>query len=374
MIEQMVPPGSGADHTTSSYFPTPVDIDRSFFMPETPGYDSLVSPIVDLSLDALQMRPNPSYAHYLKMHKVMVGQKGAQELEVIHNNLRHEKQPRYLSVAGSAAVEVALVQQQKSSKQRLALIDSARDCWRQAIETQRAFNAAGPEHMVEHSVPYRLALNLAMSSLLEDLVTGYVRRATCKSTFLDCLNVAQASLVQSHLLARDGDMAGAADHVGFGYEANALLAFNRYYAGTRFIIPAFDRADSGHYYGRQTHDLMMVEQSYGTIESATPIEVKSAAGVKDRQRYGALLVRGKMHLSAPNRWVPRYTLEAIAACYDKDANPEEEYIAHSVTGLFRDMVKDYKSGEPLADVVHSRNGTGFRDKTLVVQNYPGLVA
>jgi hypothetical protein len=373
-IERLVPPGSNTDLLMSSHLPAP-DYVRGFLVPETPGYDSLVTPLQPIPDEAFRFSPSHAYSHYLKMHKVLVGRQGAVQLETIHDQLSGEWLPRYLSAAGSAAVEAALVRTDHSEQQRLALVDKGVVCWHRAIAVQRAFNAEGQEHVIEHSAPHRLALNIAVVPLLRGLITETIPEAVNKAVFHDCLNIAQANLIQNSLLAAAGDVSGAADHLGLGYELNALLSFNRRYAtGRRFMVPAFDRSDSGHHHSRQTHDLVELTHRRGRILMATPVEIKSTAGLRQRQRYGALLVRGKMHLSAPNQCAPRPTLEAIAACYEGTATRSQRRTSHTITEQLVSMIRDYQAGDVLADVVHSRNGTGFRDKTLVVQNYPGLAA
>jgi hypothetical protein len=179
-------------------------------------------------------------------------------------------------------------------------------------------------------------------------------------------------MIQLDLAARAGDGDGIAEHYGFAYECNAILSLNRALSNRWFAIPAIARADSGHHHNRQTHDISVVRQKWGELQSVVPVEIKSHASLKDRQRYEALLVRGKMHLTIENLHSPRFTLEAIAAVYEGDATPRQRTIADSVTKQFMSMLRDYYAGERNDSVASSRSVTSFHDKSLVVEKYPGL--
>jgi len=342
------------------------------------GYAALMEPRDPFIFEEFSFSPNRAYDHYLRMHKVFVGERGGEQLERIYEELRDEEMPRYLSAAGWAAAESALVRSSKPINERLALLEQGVACWQRALGRQRDWNEDAPDCLIEYSAPYRAALDIAVSPLLAHMIRGYVPKQACQSVFLECLNIAQSNAVRIRLMEKEGDMLGLADHLGFGYECNALLAFNRpinrRYSATRFAIPSMVRSDSGHYYDQQTHDLVIIEQDRGSIKRVTPVEIKAAASNHDRLRYKALIIRGKMHLSVPGKFKPGDTLAAITACYEGNASLEERKIAEGMSQQMHGMFGDYCAGPQLEDFASARSKTVFHDNTRVVANFPGLLA
>lgn len=341
--------------------------------PEALGYVALMAPQEEYEFTGVSFSPNPAYEQYLRMHKVFVGQRGAMQLEAMHAALQNEEMPRYLSAAGWAAAEAALVRTNRPTEERLELLDAGIDCWRRALESQRNFNADAPYCLVECAAPYRMALDLAIAPLLRHMIAGYVPRDVCKQVFADCLNVAQANAVRLNLMVKEGNIEGVAEHSGFGYECNALLAVNRRLAATRFVIPSMIRSDSGYYHSQQTHDLLIIRQEHGHIQQVTPVEIKASASNRDRARYKALLVRGKMHLSVEGKFKPEDTLQAITAVYEGTATRAEKDIAEGVTSQMLSMFNDYCAGEDDTEVASTRSLTVFHKNTKVVANHPGLL-
>jgi hypothetical protein len=340
----------------------------------SPGYDALTDrqAYAESPYEGLSFAPNPAYESYLRMHKVFVGQAGGEQLEQVHQNLRGESLPRYLDVAGWAAAEAALVDAERPATQRVDMINQAVGCWRRALGMQQQLNVHAPAYMAEYAVPHRMALNIAVAPLLKGIVVGNVTEAICEQVFLDCLNIAQSNVVQLKLMSKENHIDGIAEHIGFGYECNALLALNRFTSPTWFAIPSMARSDSGHHYREQTHDLLLIRQKWGHIKSVIPVEVKAKASLRDRERYKALLVRGKMHLSVPGKCTPRDTLDALAAVHQGTATKQEAALLENVSGRFMDMISDYYAGKRLGRVATQRTVTLFRDNGFVVANHPGL--
>lgn len=316
-----------------------------------------------------EFSPNSNYERYLRMHKVLVGRRGAEQLEAVHASLSQETLPSYLDVAGWAAAEVALIRSDKPIDERQLLLDSARSCWWRAMDIQKYLNAAEIECMTEYAFPYRMALDIAVVPLLEGIVRGEVAPEVRESVFQDCLNIAQSNLVRLQLMNMEGNVEGIGEHYGFGYECNAVLGHNRMLDENEFAIPAMARSDSGHYYEDQTHDLLHIRLNDGRIESIIPVEIKSHTSKRDRDRYKALLVRGKIHLSRYGMHQPIDTLHTIGAAYEGVATPEETGIAEEVTDRFKRMIQDYRAGEKLGDVATARSVTAFHDNQVVVANH-----
>lgn len=337
------------------------------------GYDALQLPFDTPRMPLhVSFAPNAAYGRYFRMHKVLVGDSGAQQLEAIHEDLEDEFLPRYLVASASAAAESALVRRGTSVENRLGLLDRAVQAWQRSIVNQQWLNEHGPEHFRDHALPYRSALDIAVVPLLRGVVQGDVTDEQVESSFRDSLQIAQLNALRIEIMAKAGDRKAVSEHTGFGYECNALLAFNRQFSHSWFMIPAMARCDSGMEYNESTHDLLVVHQKHGAILSATPAEIKASASRADRNRYNALLVRGKMHLAVPGKYTPRYTLEAIAACYEGRAGAADQAIADGVTGRLSDMVRDYYAGDMLGPAATWHTLTSFRDGTVVAQNHPGL--
>ncbi len=349
------------------------------FWPDLPrGYDLLTAPQSHASgataeQQTLHFTPNPAYDRYLRIHKVLVGPKGADLLVDIHDSLSQETMPRYLAAAGWAATEAALVQTNKSTDQRLELLRSGVECWTTAIDTQKGFNDKTDQpYLIEPSLPHRMALDVACAPLFAGIVQGDVEKSVCEEVFTDCLNIAESNAVRINLASRDNNIDAVADHLGLGYECNAILSFNRRMRPNWFATPSTVRSDSGYYHPRQTHDVQVINQNWGAIKSVTPVEIKSAASARDRSRFSALIVRGKMHLSVEGKFGPDQTLGALAAAYSGVQTAEQANIAATVGERMLDMVKKYQEGGATVDFAPMRSATAFHDHTRVSALYPGI--
>lgn len=325
------------------------------------------------SFELLSFAPHPAYEQYLKMHKVFVGPQTAMVLETVHAQLSEESLPRYLSVAGWAAAESALVQTSATSQKRLELLDAAVDCWDRAARNQMLLNQGDRPYLVEHSAPYRSALDIAVAPLLRGIIEGDVSEPVMERVFEDCLEIAVANAEAYSEALNRVDHEAIADHTGFGYECNALLALNRLKIKTWFAVPALARSDNGHHYPEQSHDLSIIRQKWGDIKNVIPVEIKSAANARAKRRYKSLLVRGKMHLSEPGKYLHTETLAAIAAAHSGIATKSELKIANQASEKFIEMLRDYRSGEVLGSIATDRSVTTFRDNSLVVAKHPGLL-
>lgn len=318
----------------------------------------------------LSFTPHPDYATYLKIHKVLVGPVTAQKLERVHQNLAHEELSRYLSVAGWAAAEAALAQPDKSARCRNTLLEQTNDCWTRALENQLAWNDRGNREIAEHSAAYRYALDLAHLPLLQAMVSGNITEAIRKSVALDVLNICEANIVQMNLALKAHDQAAVSDHVGFGHEGNGILAFHSLNSSSLIVIPSSARADSGHHHPNQTHDLLAIQQKWGHIIDMTPIEIKSQVSQRDRARYKALLVRGKMHLSIEGKYSPEHTLQAFSAFFNGTQTKDEKKITDHARRTILDLFWLYKKGNKLADFAGKDSACTYREASSVHKAYP----
>lgn len=362
---------------------TALSQNRQLQTPATGGNFPLVNPEYSLGqvprtaeeicmADHTDYLQHQAFGKYMRMHKVLVGRSGAEELEDIYHNLKNEPAPRLLFAAGSAAVEVALVRRDWSAARRTGLLDDAKEIWKTAIEHDAFLEPYTPNERVEHGQRNRIALNIAALPLLEGIVTGDVTRDTCRKVFNDCLDIGLKNVDDIHRMIKAKNNEGIAGHAGIGYEANALLAFNRMLSRTWFAVPSIARSDTGYHHRNQTHDLLVIHQDYGQIVRATPVEIKSKASLRDRIRYDALLVRGKMHLSVEGKSKPEYTLQAIDAVHKGRATEEDLLIANNATERLVAMVRDYYAGQRVGKLATWHTVTTFQDNAIVAARHPGL--
>lgn len=337
----------------------------------TTAYEILMQRSSESLPEEVAFQPNPSYEEYLALHKVVLDRDAASSLVDLHENLKGEYMPRYLGAAGWAAAEAALIGDNLATSQRTDLLSGALDCWERAMIVQKLFNASGST-LTEAAYPYRIALDMAVVPLLGSYVMrGEVPLGVRLAVFEDCLNIAQANVVRLELMAREGDIEGLGEHIGLGYECNALLAFNLRCTKGWFAIPSSARSDTGYYHREQTHDLSIVHLKKGQLKTITPVEIKSSTSTKDRARYKALLVRGKMHLSAPGYYTPGHTLQALEAVYEGRDTVRERHIVSQVSERMLGMVRDYNMGEVLGHITTQRTVTRFHDNEQVARNHPG---
>ena len=341
-------------------------------MQEGRTFDALRTTTSDVTSDHLRFTPHSDYDSYLRIHKILVGKATAHKLETIYENLSREKAPRYLSAAGWAATEAALSQPNAPAKYRNGLLQKADVCWQQALQTQLDWNATEKEHLVEHSAPYHYALDLAHLPLIQAMVSGDITKAVRESVAVDVLNIAEANAIQMNLALRSGDRLAVSDHVGVGHECNALLAFHSLKSPSLFAIPSSARADSGHHHPHQTHDLLVVQQKWGTILEMTPAEIKAKTSQNDRRRYKALLVRGKMHLSVEGRHSPEHTLRAFSAFFNNRQTPTERMITDHARQTILDLYWLYKKGDRLRDFASNTSRCQYRDASTLQAQHPEI--
>lgn len=340
------------------------------------GYDSLRSSSHSPVHPARKsFTPNPAYDEYFKMHKVFVGESGGAQLEAIGDRLKDEWLPRYLDAAGWAYAESALTQSSRPTIDRTHLLQEATYCWEKALASQQEFDE-GDHHdwLSDHVDSFRFALNLAYAPLMHSIVAGDVTESTRERSFADTLAIAQLSVIQGDLAAHAGDIGGVADHRGFQYECNALLSL-LYLNNPNYVpLPSSARAGSGYDYRDQTHDISVIHQRWGKVHRITPIEIKSSASLRDRQRYKALIVRGKMHLSVEGKHDPRETLNAFTAIYEGAASPDAHRIVNHASTTTQDLLVLYQRGDEIDDFKKIHSQTTFHETTHVTKKYRELSA
>lgn len=335
------------------------------------GYDTLRSiPTQERYTDYPGFAPNPEYAAYMNMHKVFVGRSGGRELIRIARNLEQEWLPDYLNAGGWASAEAGLVCDDLYAKERIQLLNTAENCWQRALTHQQILdNDPTKEFMSDHTDQYRLALNLAFTPIMKAIITGNVTRKVREKTFADTLAIAQLSTVQLALADKQDDTEAVGDHLGFGHECNALLAL-LYLNDPNYVpLPSTYRAGSGYEYRSQTHDITVINQHWGEIHRVIPAEVKAAASYRDKQRYKALIIRGKMHLAVPGKHSPSETTDAFGRCFEGTGSASDHDIVHRTTTTIKELFMLYQKGECPDEFRRIRTYTKFHSTARLAEKY-----
>lgn len=280
---------------------------------KTPGFDALQSSFHDLPQTALndgKLAPyvensshyaylqNAAFHQYLKIHKVAVNASGAKELVALGEQLETEYMPRFKDAAAWAFTEAGLMDTTLSTLERVNLVSRAEALWEEALMTEgriqsSEYSAVSPD--IEGQ--YRLALSLAYTPLMKSIIVGSVTTAVRHQALVDTVQFSGAVSNEITRYESVGDMYTARGLIGLQHELNALSAL-LYIDDPRYIpFPSTARADTGYYHRGQTHDIMVVNQHWGSVKKIIPVEIKAKPSRKDRRRYQSLLVRGKMHLT-----------------------------------------------------------------------------
>jgi len=348
-----------------------------------PGYDALTTvERTAIQHEAIEpyLKPkayklyllNETYDKYLHIHKVLVGSKGAEQLIDIGDTLSHETMPRFLDAAAWAYAEAALVIE-GSTVDAVNLVSRAEDLWVQSLSTHKDIESGEYADVYEYEYidTYRTALNLAYAPVLKSMLVGNVTRSVRERVFADTLAIAQLAGIHLELAVKEDNYSAVSEYSGFIHECNALLAL-LYLDDPRYIpIPSSARADTGYYHPDQTHDITVINQHYGQIKKIIPIEVKAAASLQHKNRYKALIIRGKMHLGVNTGHDPREMLDAFAQVFDHTTDRVMQQNVDNAAVTVRELLRLYQQGiSPESIAVNSL--TQFHDTAHVEQRYPEL--
>lgn len=335
-----------------------------------PGFDtlsdSLSQPTRDeLSAEALEpftderashrtFLENETYHRYLKIHKVALGASGTKELQEIAAQLEKEEIPTYLDAAAWAYAETGLMSASMSAVERVDAISHAEELWEQALKKHISLESSdAADFFNEPADAYRYALPLAFSPLMKSIVVGNVTPAIRQQAIKDTTSFAAAVAEEIETYREQGEVSKLNTFVGLLHELNALITL-LYLDDPRYIpMPSTARADTGYYHREQTHDIMVINQHWGKIQKIIPIEIKSKASARDRRRYRALLVRGKMHLA-----VRGYDPIETARSYERHLNGKstvnDMIDTEKMATDLREMLRLYQQGHtPDSVALHS---------------------
>lgn len=315
---------------------------------------------------------NASYDHYMQLDKSFVSQNRVGELDGVRAGLEKEDLPVYLEAAGWAAIEAAIVDQSRSTLERVQLVSDAEVFWRkQLLNGQGIGRGLGEQYMYEENEGHRTALNLAFTPLIKSILVGNVREPLLADVLKDVAEIAHdsyRSLVAAEM--REDDRT-ARYHRGFMFEANALMAL-LYIGDPRYVpIPSTSRGGSGYYNTRQTHDILIIQQHWGELRKLIPIEIKSMTSKRARKRYRALIVSGRIRLASGETTESYETAEAFHAIAYKTATTEQLAAVERLSTELRDMLRLYQQG-PTAEGVAVGGLMRYYDAKVAARTYPEL--
>lgn len=297
---------------------------------------------------------HPVFHNYLRMHKVTLGLAGAERLRDMASELEEEYMPGYQDAAAWAYAESALVDTSLSAVERVGLIHRAEFLWERAASRELQIQSSEyQEYFHEPSSPYRYALPILFAPLMKGVVVGNVTESLRTTVLKDVVHFAEGVSEEIGKNAETGDKHALNLFVGLAHELNAYTTL-LYLNDPRYVpLPSTARADTGYYHREQTHDIMVLNQHWGAIRKVIPIEIKAKASRKDRRRYKALLIRGKMHLTT-NGLDPRETTQFYSRIINSEASVEDIIETDKMATEIREMLRLYQKGmTPDSLAVHS---------------------
>jgi hypothetical protein len=319
----------------------------------------------------LKYLENDWYHHYLKMHKVTLGQSGYEELYEIGEALEGAYMPRYIDAAAWSFAEVSIFDRTRTQEERRALLVRAEDLWVTALEREVQLETTEYSAVFDEvDTPYRIATAIAFTPLIGALINGDIASEVREKVLADVAAIAQNAANDMTRAVDNGFRSQISAYSGLLHESNALSAL-LYNDDPRYVpLPATARADSGYYHRGQTHDISIINQHWGTVKKVLPVEIKASPSRRDKKRYKALVIRGKMHLT-PDGVDPRKTTQAFYNYSQGTADLSEVLVVERLSHDVRTMLSLYqKGGTP--EGVATGGLTRFYDTKTVASVYPGL--
>jgi hypothetical protein len=334
-------------------------------------------------LDEKQLEPyiqNPEHVHYLhneqyhrylKIHKVALSEGGHQALLEIAQSLEQEYMPLYLDASAWSYAELAMFDANRPQEDRLAFLEQAKELWSTGLERQVQLETT-PYSVVfdEYDESYRMATSLAFLPLMRVLVNGDVDSTTRNEVLKDVSSIALTVSDDIEKMMEAGYNSNAKQSSGLLHELNALMVLLTIDDPRYVPLPSTARADSGYYYPEQTHDISILNQHWGKIKKVLPVEIKSRPSRKDRLRYNALLIRGRMHLT-PDGVDPLKTTHALYSHAQGDPDLGDTLIVERLKNDLRRMLSLYQQGGS-SNGIALNSLTKFYSTRNVAKEYPGL--
>lgn len=306
----------------------------------------------------------PAYQDYVKINKVLVGQSGAEYVIGLGKSLENENLPILLDAAGWALAEGALAGSELPEYDRLELIGRAEDSWHRAIMAHDSLSEACPDsRLVQDDTPFRVAMNIACSPLMRSIIQGDVTPEVKAVVRRDLLNIAEMVAIQSNLAFRERQSDACGQLSGVIYECCALLAIlniDQSLEEPRYVpLPSSARADSGYYYGHQTHDISLISQHWGEVRKVIPLEVKRTPSGKDYARYKSVIIGKSDLMLRPYDKISK-TLHAFSRLDLGTATVDDMALLDHITSSVKKKIVEYKR-QPKVDSLKFHSKTKFHE-------------
>ncbi len=243
---------------------------------------------------------DPTYRFYLRLEKRFLDPASVDNLVMISDHLSEMTDPEYLSAAGWASAEAALVATNRSRDERHVLLQNAAEIWARAYDEQHNVNVAnGLPADYFNAASMRLQLASMYVQLFQSMVDGDVTATVRDDLYHNVLYVAalNASALQDISAV---DSAAAKQQTGLAHELNAMMAVNRLKSPTLIAMPSTARGGSGVYKRQDTHDIDLLHLQWGDIMHVTTLESKGKPQNLHYSRYKAAIVNGRVHLYTKN--------------------------------------------------------------------------
>ncbi len=291
---------------------------------------------------------HPLYARYMRLPKGLLPPADANVLQDIHEGLAAERASRFLFASGWAAAEAAIVMRGVRNNERVRerLVEGAANAWLGARDRAIEIAKGGGETGDHYALKERTELALASVPLLEDIVAGNVKVETLGCVADGYIQVGVENTAFGKEKRETGDTKRAVFHEGLSYEILALLGLGEDLTPRRFAMPATARNDSGYYFPKLTHDLMIFKQRGGQLKSMLPAEIKSKMSRYDRRRYKALVIDGPF-MDVLQAGEPGPMIDLVARVHHGDGTEADRAAVTTMTRNLWAMVAQYSSGDTI---------------------------
>ena len=313
------------------------------------GYSALtrsVSPKDKVDLISEQSRhrhsnvDNVILGRYLRMDKVLVGKKGANDLLQMADKLCNDgSRAPYVQYARSwMLIEASLASGEfLSTQDRVELLSDATVTINDAIRL--ALSNSGQKKTRYNDNIIRMSLAMAHIPLIKSIVNGDVDEHTQNLVKLDTISIAGEYIKHTPVKRRSG----------LAHEMVTLCLLHAIGDPKYVSIPSTLRGDNGIYNKSQTRDISVIKQHFGEIRQVQPIEVKSHINDLHRSSYWPTLLSGKDILERPDGSMQTHAmiLGALKAMHEKRGREVQiEMIAHAMGRLVSKLAEYKATGRP----------------------------
>ena len=352
-----------------------------------PGFDALQAAINETTavpLDTEALAPfvaesathrtyleNEAFDRYLRMHKVVPGISGAQELFALGEALEHTQLPVHIDAAAWAYAESGLVDTSLTTVERVRRVAKAETLWEKALRTELTLEESEySDAFNEPSAAYRYALPLVFTPLIKSVIVGNVTKNIRQQALTDTVAFASAAAHEIDRYDEAGRTHERSMFNGLLHELNALTTLLSIDDPRYVPLPSTARADTGYYHPAQTHDIMIINHHWGTMRKVIPIEIKAKASARDRRRYQSLIIRGKMHLATEST-DPRETAALFARVMSGEASSRDMVTAERIATDVRELLRLYQQGIT-PECLAVRSLTRFQQSASLARAHPEI--